>query len=314
MDHATSAEVTGAIPAVSPIATPTAPSVARWRVYALLAFGILCISFSAILTRWAPVPGTVSAFYRVFIAVIVLAIPFARRAARGEAPRGLRIWSIALLAGIFFALDIALWNTSLFLTPVATSTLLGNDAPIIVGLVAFFVFRERLGKWYWVGLALAFVGMGVIVGGDAFSHSQPGIGDTLALTAGVSYGCYLLVTQRIREGMDTLSSLWIPALSGALLLLVINLVAGHALWGFSGRTYLILLALGLISQVIGWLAINYVLGQLPASIVSPTLLGQPVLTAILAVPLLAQALEPFQVVGGIVALIGIYLVNKRHAA
>jgi drug/metabolite transporter (DMT)-like permease len=65
--------------------------------------------------------------------------------------------------------------------------------------------------------------------------------------------------------------------------------------------------------VVGWLAINYALGHLPASVVSVTLLGQPVLTAVFAVPLLGQALSQAQLLGGVVALAGIYLVNRGFA-
>ncbi len=152
--------------------------------------------------------------------------------------------------------------------------------------------------------------MGIIVGGDAFSRSGPGVGDALALTAGVSYAGYLLAMQRIRAKMDTLSSLWIPGLTGALLLLLFNLATHQTLWGFPPHVYLSLLELGIISQVIGWLAINYALGHLPAAIVSATLLGQPVLTALFAVPLLGEALASRQLLGGLVALAGIYLVNR----
>jgi drug/metabolite transporter (DMT)-like permease len=65
--------------------------------------------------------------------------------------------------------------------------------------------------------------------------------------------------------------------------------------------------------VTGWLAINYALGHLPAAVVSPTLLAQPVLTAIIAVPLLGQAMGPQQILGGAVALSGIYLLNRGFA-
>ena len=49
-----------------------------------------------------------------------------------------------------------------------------------------------------------------------------------------------------------------------------------------GATYLLLAALAFGPQLLGWLAINYAQGHLPASLVSPSLLGQPVVTAILA--------------------------------
>ena len=304
---AADAEATLASPAPTARVAPSS-----LRLYIILAIGVACIAFSAILTRLAGVPGTVSAFYRVAIAALVLAVPFARGVARGHFVRDRRVWLLAGVAGIFFALDIAIWNTSLFLTTAANATLLGNDAPLVVGLCALFFFGERLRPAYWIGLALALVGMGVIAGGDLLAHAHLGAGDLLALLAGVSYGGYLLTTQRIRAHMDTLSSLWIAGLVGAVLLLVVNLVTHRALVGFTLNTYLLLLALGLISQVAGWLAINYALGHLSASVVSVTLLGQPVLTALLAVPLLSEGLEPRQAVGGVVALAGIYLVNRAR--
>ncbi|MBM4465013.1 MAG: DMT family transporter [Chloroflexi bacterium] len=55
------------------------------------------------------------------------------------------------------------------------------------------------------------------------------------------------------------------------------------------------LAMGLVPQVFGYLALNHALGYLPASIVAPIMLGQPVVTAILAGPLLGEALSLWQV-------------------
>ncbi|HCB01527.1 MAG TPA: hypothetical protein DEP19_04015, partial [Anaerolineae bacterium] len=65
-------------------------------------------------------------------------------------------------------------------------------------------------------------------------------------------------------------------------------------------------------QMIGYLAISYALGHLPASIVSPTLVGQPILTAILAIPLLGEIPTLTQWLGGAIALLGIYIVNISH--
>lgn len=304
------------IPAVETRTVATATSPSRLRVYGALAFGIVCIALSAIFTYLSGLPGTVSAFYRIAVALVALAPLFAREVARGRVRYSRRVWAFALAAGVFFALDLALWNTSLFMIPAGTSTLLGNDAPILVGLIALLVFHERLRGAYWVGLAVALVGMGIIVAPDLFSGSRGsslGVGDALALTAGGSYALYLVLTQRVRAAMSTLPSLWIPAFSGAALLLLFNLAAGRALWGFSPHAWLMLLLVGLISQASGWMAINYALGHLPASIVSPTLLGQPVLTALFAVPLLGQALGGSQILGGLVALAGIYLVNRGFA-
>ncbi len=292
----------------SPLSTATSTPLAR--VYGALALGLICIGLSAIFTRFAQVPGTVSALYRVGIAAVVLAPLFLRNMRRGSVVRGRRVWLLAAAAGVFFMLDVAVWNTSVFMTNVANATLMANDAPIVVGLVALLVFHERLRISYWLGLAIALSGMGIIVGLDLFSGSGIGVGDLLALLAGFFYALYMLVIQRVRIWMDTLSSLWISTVVGTLLLLALNLALGRSLLGFSAGQYVALLALGLISQVAGYLAINYALGHLPASVVSPTLLGQPILTALFAVPFLGEWLEPRQIIGGMVALLGIFLVNR----
>jgi drug/metabolite transporter (DMT)-like permease len=319
MDHPVSKSAVG-LSEVPTLSTLVRPSTAKTtltplRVYVALGLGIVCIALSAIFTRDAGVPGTVSAFYRVGIAVLVLAIPLGREAARGKVATNRRIWLLAAGAGVFFAIDLGLWNTALFHTSAANATLLANDAPIVVGLGSLVIFHARLKLPYWIGLVLGLAGMGIIVGGDIFtgSGSRLGLGDVLALVAGVAYAGYLLTMQRVRADMETLPSLWIPGAAGALMLLVFNLAAHQPLWGFSSHAYLALIELGIISQVIGWLAINYALGHLPAAIVSATLLAQPVLTAIIAVPLLGEAMGPQQMLGGVVALSGIYLVNRGFA-
>ncbi len=62
------------LPAPSAATAEKAPT--QLRLYGALALGILCIGFSAIFVKWANVPGTVSALYRVVIATVVLALPF----------------------------------------------------------------------------------------------------------------------------------------------------------------------------------------------------------------------------------------------
>jgi drug/metabolite transporter (DMT)-like permease len=289
-------------------------SVSRTRIYGVLALGIVCIALSAIFVKLAVgVPGTVSAFYRVAIAAVALALPFARGQARKSSAKsrpGWRIWALAIIAGIFFALDLGFWNTSLGYTSAANATLLGNDAPLVVGLGALLLFHERPRATYWLGLVVALLGMSVIVGWDVLSHTTLGAGDLLAMLAGVFYAGYLLATQRIRSKMDTLPSLWVASATGMALLLAFILVTGQALAAYSLNAYMALLGLGLISQLAGWLAINYALGHMPASIVSVTLLGQPVLTALFAVPLLHEILATHQIVGGLIALTGIFLVNR----
>jgi drug/metabolite transporter (DMT)-like permease len=292
-------------------ARPIASATSRFLPYLALVFGIVGLGFSAIFVKWANAPGAVSGFYRVAIAAVVLALPFGAQARR-QAPLSRRHVGLAALAGLFFAGDLAAWNTALLITSAASSTLLANTSPFWVGLGALILFRERLRPAFWTGLLLAMLGAMTLLGADYLAHPAFGLGDLLSLLAGFFYGAFFLATQRARERLSSLVSWWISALTSALALLAFSLLLGQPLWGYPAATYWNLAAVALVTQVGAYLSINYALGHLPASLVSPTLLGQPVLTALLAVPLLGEALGTVQMVGGLMVLGGIWLVHRTQ--
>ncbi len=72
------------------------------------------------------------------------------------------------------------------------------------------------------------------------------------------------------------------------------------------------LALALVTQVGGYLAVVYAIGHLPAAVVSPTMLGQPLVTALLAIPLLGESLNWTQIVGGGIMIAGVGLVHRSR--
>lgn len=283
--------------------------------YLALGVGALGLGVSAIFVRWANAPGAVTSFYRMAIATVLLAWPFYRRVsirAQRAAPLPRRdIW-FALLGGLFFAADLVFWATGVMLSGATNPTLLANTAPLWVGLGALLIFREKLNATFWMGLLLAMAGAIVVLGLDALRAASLGLGTLLGLLAGAFYGGYFLITQRGREHLDSLTYFWPAALSSTLSLLVLSLALGQPLTGYPLSTYANFLALGLVTQVFGYLAINYALGYLPASIVSPTLLAQPVVTALLAGPLLGEWLTAWQVAGGVAVLIGVYLVHRSR--
>jgi drug/metabolite transporter (DMT)-like permease len=280
--------------------------------YLALTFGLLAIGFSAIFIRRAEAPGTVASFYRMSIGLLVLSLPFL---ARKKNLRSLP-WNelrFALLGGLFFAVDLSFWSSGVVMSGATNPTLLANTAPLWVGLGAFFIFRERLPAAFWIGLLIAMFGAALILGLDALRSLSLGLGTFFGLLAGIFYGGYFLITQRGRNALDALDYFWVSSFSSVLVLAVINLVFGQPLTGYPQTTYLNLIGLGVISQGVGWFLINYAQGHLPATLVAPTLLGQPVVTGLLAGPLLAEYLEPLQIVGGVTVLLGVFLVHRSRA-
>lgn len=283
----------------------------RFLSYIALAVGIVALSLSAMFVRWADAPGPITGFYRLLISTILF-IPFFIHRQRTAAPLDKRFVWFPLLAGIFTAFDFAFWNTSVQYTTAANATLLGNTSPLWVALFALFFFKEKLRGSFWLGLILALSGAVLIVGTDFLSHPTFGLGDLMASGAAIFYASYQLITQRGRAHIDPFRYTWLVGVSATLGMFVMNVVLGNSFTGYSSQTWLIFLATAIVSQMVGYLAISYALGHLPASVVSPTLIGQPILTTILAIPLLGELPKPVQWIGGAVALAGIYIVNQAH--
>jgi drug/metabolite transporter (DMT)-like permease len=257
-------------------------------------------------------PGPASAFYRMLIPATVL-IP--TWFVGPKLPRINRKTLIVIaVGGIFFALDLAFFNTAILQTSAANATLLGNNTPVFVGLLSWIIFRQRPSGAFWIGLLLALAGSVVIVWGDLLRHFKLGWGDAMALAASACFAVYMLATERVRVTTSTLAFLRLAMISSALFLLMINLALGISLKIPPGRSWLALLGLGLISQLGGYLALTYALGHLPATAASISLLSQGPLTAVLAALLLAEPLAGSQMVGGLLVLAGVGIANRRARA
>lgn len=281
-----------------------------YLAYFSLAFGILCIGFSAIFVKLANVPGSVSTFYRVFIALIILIPIWLYRGLKVPGARDL--WLI-FVGATLFAIDLFLWNTSLLLTSAATATLLANNAPIWVGLISLVVFREKLAPRFWYGLLIALLGLNVLIGLQGWLSLSFNRGDLMALSASFFYALYLLFTLDSRKRVDTVTFMTFSVLFMAIILFVANVVVGNSFIGYSQKTWLSLAGLGIITHFGGWITINYALGYLKAQNISVTLLSQSVITSLLAIPILGETLSWSQVIGGVLILAGIYVVNRRRA-
>jgi drug/metabolite transporter (DMT)-like permease len=277
--------------------------------YLALVAGIVCIAWSAIFVRWTDIPGPASAFYRMLIPAVVL-LPTFLFDRDGMRLNG-RMLGIIALGGVFFALDLALYNTSILKTSAANATLLGNNTPIVVGLLTWLVLRKKPASAFWLGLLLALSGSLVILWADLDKLTRLGVGDVMALGAAACFAVYLLATERVRTSTSTLGFLRLAMISSTLALFVINKAMGISLRVPHGRTLWAVLGLGLISQLGGYLALTYALGHLPATITSVTLLTQGPLTAVLAAVLLGEPLTWPQIVGGALVLSGVGLANRQ---
>jgi drug/metabolite transporter (DMT)-like permease len=277
---------------------------------ALLALlgGVAILGFAAIFVKWSGAPGPVTALYRMLIgaAVITPIYLVRRRSTRGPLPgRGVLM---AVIGGSLFGCDMAIWMSAIEISGATMPTLAANTAPLWVGVGSIVIFRERKAPGFWTGVLIAIAGVVLVLGHNIRTTDGLAAGMIMGLIAALFYASFQLATQAGRRRIDTISFLWISTLSAAGALLIINIIMRSSLTGFSPKTYMAFVALGILVQFTAWFLINFAQGYLRASIVAPVLLGQPVLTALLAVPLLKERFTVWHIAGGLTVLAGVYIV------
>lgn len=277
--------------------------------YSMLFIGILCIAWSAIFVKLAGVSGLSSGFYRMLIGAIgVIPIWIIYRKPIVDKKS---VW-VAILCGVFFAFDIAMWNTSIMLSKATIATILGNLAPVWVGLGAFFLFKEKSKTIFWIGTGVSLFGTAMIIGLSNVSEISFTKGQFLAIAASMFYGAYLLIARKGRSNLDTISFTAISMISSTVVIWLICLVLKVDLRVESTQAWLSLAGLGLISQLGGWLTINYALRYIKPTVASVSLLGQSVFTALFSIPVLGEFMTVTEILGGAIVLLGIYLVKRKE--
>jgi drug/metabolite transporter (DMT)-like permease len=292
-----------------------------------IVFGILAVSTASIFIRYAQeeAPSLVIAAWRLTIATLVL-LPIALTRRRAEL-RSLsrRELGLALLSGFFLALHFATWITSLEYTTVASSAVLVATIPLWVALVSPFVLKEPVGRMVLIGMVLAMVG-GVIVGVSdtcawaagrltcpsigEFVQGEAFLGDLLALAGAMAGAAYLLIGRRLRARVSLISYIFVVYGMAAFCLVLIMFAAGYSPFGYSPITYVWLILLALVPQLMGHSTFNWALGYLSAAFVSITLLGEPIGSTVLAYFLLQETPSMLKLAGGALILVGIYVASR----
>lgn len=278
--------------------------------YLVLMCGVLIASTAAIMINQAITLGahplTISAG-RVALAALILT-PIAWGAKGAELRRiERRDWALGFLAGVFLAVHFAAWITSLAYTSVASSTALVTTNPVFVALASWLIFREKLPWGVWLGVLLTVSGSALVGFSDSGggSGSNPLLGDLLALLGAMAVTGYFLIGRSVRNRLSLLPYIWLVYSSTGLVLLVWMTLAGQSLFGLSPMVYLLLLGLAIGPQLLGHTAFNWAIKYLSATFVTVAILGEPIGSTVMAVLMLDQPLQPLQILGGMVLLLGI---------
>jgi drug/metabolite transporter (DMT)-like permease len=285
--------------------TGIVPSMARQ--YIVMTIGVVAVSFAALFIRLADAPPFVIGTYRLALASLLM-LPFGYRQARREIPfLSVQDLSLMLIAGVCLALHFGLWITSLSLTSVTTSVVLVTASPIFIAVASRLLFGERLRRPAIAGIVISLAGAALISLGNWKLGGQSLRGSLLALGGAVAISGYLLIGRRLRSrvGIFTYSSTVYT--TAALMLLAVAVVLRKPLTGYSGSTYLLMVLLALIPQLVGHSSLNWALRFVPATFVAVSVLGEPVGATLWAFAFLSEAPSMWEIAGGVLVLTGIFI-------
>ncbi len=283
-----------------------------------LVLGVLVASSSSILIRFAQpeVSSLVIAAYRMGIASLLLAPIVLLRYRQDLRHIGRADLLQIALAGMLLAAHFATWITSLEYTSVASSVVLVQTMPLFVALLSPWVLREPVSGAIYLGLALSLAGSVLVGFSDAClrlpcpeilaSLSGPALrGDALAVAGAIAGAGYVMLGRRVRPRVSLLPYVGLAYGVAAVSLVVAAVGARRSLTGFASinLVWIGLLALG--PQLFAHSTYNWALRYLPASVVSLSLLGEPVGSTVLAYLLLDEQPPLPRVIGGILILAGI---------
>ncbi len=276
-----------------------------FRVYPILALGLLSFAISPILVRLVgdEAPGLAIAVWRTGIAVGLLAPAALRPIARLR--YGLRELMLILLAGVFLGLHFVVWILSLFYTSVASASVLVCLSPVFLAALGFALLKERLSMPVVLAIGMAVLGAMLMSWGDhvqAFAGRKPLLGNMLALSGALLVSLYLLIGRVVRQQTAWLPYVFLLYLAAALTALILALLLKTPLTGYSLRFYGLCALMALGPQILGHGAFNYSVKYLPAAWLGLLSLLEPVGASILAYVLFHEMPSPFSLLGMLLVL------------
>jgi len=274
------------------------------KPYLAVFIGALSVSTSAILVKWANAPAAVTAFYRLFLTVLIMTpffikyIPELRRITK-------RDWLYSVISGVLLAFHFIVWFESLNYTSVTSSVVLVTLQPLFAFIGAYIFFKERLTLGAILSGSLAIMGSVVISWGDFQVSGKALFGDILALLACVMVTGYWLFGQDLRKRLSLMTYTYVVYGVSSITLFLYVIVLQHPLFSYSKTDWACFFLLAIVPTLLGHSLMNWSVKWVSAATISMSILIEPVGASVLAYFLLGETIQLSQWIGGFFILTGI---------
>lgn len=243
-------------------------------------------------------------FLRLFIGSVVLA--FYAAFTKMKLP-DIKDWPVILLFGF---LGFAVYQTALNFGEQTVSSgaasLLVSTSPVFIGLLGTIFFRERTGKWYWVGAAISLLGV-IFISYGASGSFEFGLGVILILIASLSESLYFVFQKRYLSKYGALPfttyTIWGATIFMSFFAPGIRAEIAEASIGAT----ISVIYLGLFPTVIAYFALAYITAKSGASEAASSLYLTPAASFLIAWVWLGEGPSILTISGGVISLLGVSL-------
>jgi drug/metabolite transporter (DMT)-like permease len=265
------------------------------------------VGAAAIFARYAlsaAAPLAVAAARLCIAAAILLVVALIARERAISPTKPQRVFLIA--AGVVLAVHFATWIASLDYTTVAISTLLVSTSPLFTTLYDAIVRRRRFPLTVPLAFVAGIAGLLMITRSANSPAPIAGhalLGAALALAGAAAFAAYLLLVREVRADLSTRAIVTTTYSAAAIVLVILALIAhqpppplhAYAAWGG-------ILAMALISQLLGHTGMNAALRWFSPTAVSFSTLLEPIFAAALALVLFGETLSGLAIAGAVILL------------
>ena len=278
---------------------------------------VLLFSCSSTLVKWAEAPGSVVAFWRMLISVVLWWVVIVGRKVRtGRPPPTARTWRLVLPAGLCFGLNITLFFTAIGHTSIAHAEFITALSPIVLVPLGALLFHERPDPRALPWGAVSLVGLAIVL---FLGGSQGGAtvgGDLLVVVVVMLWVGYLLTGRRARATVDVVDFMATMMPLGVITAAPVALIiAGGDIWPLSAKGWLAAGLLGIMTGMIGHGLIAYSQREIPIATIGIIQVGQPALAVGWSFLILGEQIKPAQIPGMVLVLVGLAaftLISQRR--
>lgn len=227
-----------------------------------------------------------------------------------------RQWMATFVLGLFgvFAYNLFFMG-ALAKLPASRAALIIALNPAITIAISSVVLKEKLSARRWIGVAVALLGVAIVVSkGDfrTFTGGGVGVGELFMFGAVTSWALYTILGRKVLGGLSPLAATNYAALWGTLLLGLVAAPAFDTLHPtqFDWRMTLSLLYLGILGTAVAFVWYYMSVKKVGASTTSIFNNLVPVFGVAISVLLLGEQLLISMLVGGAVTILGVLMVSR----